>query len=231
MILSLFLAATLAAVVPACSGGATPKAAICRALKAQAAGHHAESAAEFERAASVSTPGDPAVSRLLAAAGNMWIAADRPGKAALALDRALVGKGLFAEQRGEALFDRARAAEAQGDFKTARARVGQAAETISGDPFLWYFSAALALREEDVPAAKMAIGRALALAPADPAILFEAGHVASLAGEESRAREYWTRASAADPKGATGQAAKRALAMTEVPITVSTEPSTRATEK
>ena len=55
-----------------------------------------------------------------AAAGNMWIAANQPGKAALALDKALAGTGLQAEQRGEALLDRARAAEAQNDLKTAR---------------------------------------------------------------------------------------------------------------
>ena len=80
---------------------------------------------------------------------NMWIAAGQPGKAALALDKALAGSGLLADQRGEALLDRARAAEAQGDLKTARAKVTAAATTISEDAFLWYFSAALAIREED----------------------------------------------------------------------------------
>ena len=76
-------------------------------------------------------PGDPAIDRMLAAAGNMWIAAGQPGKAALALDKALAGTGLLADQRGEALLDRARAAEAQGDLKTARAKVTAAAKSIS----------------------------------------------------------------------------------------------------
>ena len=99
--------------------------------------------------------------RMWAAAGNMWIAAGQPGKAALALDKALSGTGLQAEQRGEALLDRARAAEAQNDLKTARSKVTEAARTVSDDPFLWYFSAALAIRENDAVTAKAAIGKAL----------------------------------------------------------------------
>ena len=220
MILSLFLAATLAGAAPQCAADATPQAAVCRALAAQAGNRHADAAAEFE-AAATANPEDPAASRALAAAGNMWIAAGQPGKAVVALDRALAGKGLFAEQRGEALLDRARAAEAQGDLKTARAKLKLAAEAIAADPFYWYFSAALAVREEDVPTAKLAIARALTLAPNDPTILFEAGHVASLAGEEAKARDYWTRAAAADPNGVSGGAAKRALGLIPVPLAIS----------
>jgi tetratricopeptide (TPR) repeat protein len=203
---------------------------ICRALAAQKAGRPADAAAEFEGAAGSAGADDPRTSRLLAAAGNMWIAAGQPGKAAVVLDRALAGKGLFAEQQGEALLDRARAAEAQGDLKTARAKLKLAAETISADPFYWYFSAALAVREQDVPTAKLAIARALTLAPADPTILFEAGHVASLAGEDARAREYWTRAAAADPNGPSGSAARRALGMAPVPVTVSGAPTPAPTD-
>ncbi len=50
---------------------------------------------------------------------------------------------------------------------------------ISDDPFYWYFSAALAIREQDTATAQAAIGKALTLAPSDPTILFEAGHVAA----------------------------------------------------
>ena len=153
----------------------------------------------------------------------MWIAAGQPGKAALALDKALAGTGLLAEQRGEALLDRARAAEAQGDLKTARAKVMAAGATISQDPFFWYFSAALAIRENDPAAAKLAIGRALSLEPNDPTILFEAGHVFQFAGDDAKARDYWTRAAAVDPKGKSGDAARRALAMMDVPLTVTNQ--------
>ncbi len=217
----LFFAVALAA--SSCPSDASSSAQVCRAVAAQGEGKFAESATRFEAAAGLAKPGDPAADRMLAAAGNMWIAAGQPGKAALAIDRALAGTGLLADQRGLALLDRARAAEAQNDLKTARAKVTEAAKTIGEDPFLWYFSAALAIRESDIPAAKVAINRALTMIPNDPSALFEAGHVYQAAGEESRAREYWARAIAADPSGPSGQAAKRALAMLTVPLTVTNQ--------
>ena len=199
----LLIAASLAAATPAaCPDVVTADAFVCRALQASDGGHHEDAARAFEQAAQASPAGEPATARMWAAAGNMWIAANQPGKAALALDRSLVGNGLQAEQRGEALLDRARAAEAQNDRKTARARVREASQTIAEDPFLWYFSAALTL------------------APGDPTILFEAGHVAQVAGLESEARDYWQRALAADPNGPSGRAAREALAMLPAPLEV-----------
>ena len=148
-----------------------------------------------------------------------------PAKAAFALDRALAGTGLQAEQRGEALLDRARAAEAQNDLKTARAKLNEAAATISKDPFYWYFSAALAIREEDKTTAQSAINKALSLAPTDPTILFEAGHVAHFLGDIVGARDYWTRSLNADPNGPNGKAARDALNMLPAPVTVKLEPA------
>lgn len=214
----ILIAAALAAA--ACPAAPTSDASVCRAVEAQQAKDFATSAKEFEAAVGQAKPGDPAVDRMLAAAGNMWIAAGQYGKAAVALDRALAGTGLLGEQRGLALLDRARAAEAQGDLKTARDRLNKAAETVGEDPFLWYFSAALAIRENKPEAAKSAINRALSIIPNDATVLFEAGHVYSFAGEEAKARDYWSRAAAADPNGPSGQAAKRALAMLDVPLAV-----------
>ncbi|HET7709330.1 MAG TPA: hypothetical protein VFK50_07335 [Sphingomicrobium sp.] len=232
--MNLLLAAVIAASTPTtaavsteveCRSRSGVDSSICLATLYAGAGRHEEAAAEFEKVAQLSleiasAQGAPQVDRALAAAGNMWIAAGQPGKAALALDRALAGTWLRAEHRGEALLDRARAAEAQNDLKTARARVSEAAQTISADPFLWYFSAALAVREGNVPLARSAINRALSLAPEDPTILFEAGHVAHLADDNAGARGYWTRAAAADPAGPSGKAAREALAMLDVPLTV-----------
>ena len=59
--------------------------------------------------------------------------------------------------------------------------------------------------------------------PSDATVLFEAGHVYQAAGEDSKARDYWTRAAAADPKGPSGQAARRALGMLDVPLTVTNQ--------
>jgi tetratricopeptide (TPR) repeat protein len=221
--LILLFAAALAATAPtatACPDVVTPEALVCRALDAEKIGDHESAAQGFEEAAKAASDKDPKTARMWAAAGNLWIAAKQPGKAALDLDKALALPGLEAEQRGEALLDRARAAEAQDDLKTARTKVNEAAQTISADPFLWYFSAALAIRENDPATAQLAIGKALTLAPSDPTILFEAGHVADFAGDDEKARSYWMRAAASDPNGEIGKAAAKAVEMLGVTPTV-----------
>jgi tetratricopeptide (TPR) repeat protein len=213
----LALAAALAAAPPAstesaCPDGATAEAYACRAVGANAEGKSAAAAEAFEQAALVAKDSTEKA-HMLAAAGNMWIAANQPGRAAVALDKALVGSGLQAEQRGEALLDRARAAELQNDLKTARTRIAEASQTISEDPFLWYFSAALAIREGNAATAKADINRALSLAPGDQDVLFEAGHVYQFAGETEKARDYWTRAWTANANTKVGRAAQEALTM------------------
>ena len=220
----LILAATLAAAAPqaasACPDLVTPDALVCRALQAQKTGDDAGAAQAFEEAARASSEKDPRTARMWAAAGNLWIAARQPGKAALDLDKALALPGLEAEQRGEALLDRARAAEAQDDLKTARAKATEASATIADDPFYWYFSAALAIREGDRVTAQSAIDKALTLAPSDPTVLFEAGHVADFVGDDEKARAYWMRAAASDPNGEIGKAAAKAVEMLGVTPTV-----------
>ena len=224
----LLFAAALAAAAPqaaACPQLVTPDALVCRALASEKRGDHEAAAQAFEEAAKASSEKDPKTARMWAAAGNLWIAAKQPGKAALDLDKALAMPGLEAEQRGEALLDRARAAEAQNDLKTARAKLDQAVSTIADDPFYWYFSAALAIRENDPATAQTAIGKALTLAPSDPTILFEAGHVADLTGDEDKARSYWMRAAGSDPNGQIGKAAAKAVEMLGVTPTVKLEPA------
>lgn len=208
---------------PACPDLVTPEALVCRALESQKRGDDQAAAQSFEEAAKASSDKDPKTARLWAAAGNLWIAAGQPGKAAFDLDKALALPGLEGEQRGEALLDRARAAEAQNDLATARAKANEAGATISNDPFYWYFSAALAIRERDPTTARYAIQKALALAPSDPAVLFEAGHVADFTGDDAQARSYWVRAAAADPTGPIGKAAAKAIEMLGVTPTVKVE--------
>jgi tetratricopeptide (TPR) repeat protein len=221
-----FVAAALATAVPgagACPNVVTPDALVCRALETQKAGDNESAAQAFEEAAKASPDKDPKTARMYAAAGNLWIAANQAGKAAFDLDKALALPGLEAEQRGEALLDRARAAEAQNDLQTARAKLKEASATISGDPFFWYFSASIALRERDGATATAAISKALTLAPSDPTILFEAGHVSDFNGDDDQARNYWMRAAASDPNGPVGKAAAKAIEMLGVTPTVKSD--------
>jgi tetratricopeptide (TPR) repeat protein len=228
MILAIVAAVAVAQAPSAqCPNLVTPEAFTCRALQASNAGNPEAAAEAFEQAANAQSDDEVEKARLLAASGNMWIAAGQAGKAAVALDKALSGTGLQAEQRGEALLDRARAAEAQNDLKMARSKVTEATRAIAGDPFLWYFSAALAIREGDAVTAKAAISQALTLEPNDPTVLFEAGHVYHFAGDIAAARSYWSRASAADPNGKSGRAAKEALAMLDKPVVQSEAPATK----
>ena len=214
------LAAAAAAASSACPNVVTPDALVCRALEAQKRGDNPAAAQAFEEAAKASSGKDSKIARMYAAAGNLWIAANQPGKAAFDLDKALSLPGLEGEQRGEALLDRARAAEAQGDYRTARAKSDEAAATISDDPFYWYFSAALAIREGDHGRASASINKALTLAPADPAVLMEAGHVADFNGDDDAARSYWMRAAGSDPNGPVGKAAAKAVEMLGVTPTI-----------
>jgi tetratricopeptide (TPR) repeat protein len=216
--------ATTAPAAAACPALVTPDALVCRALDAQKSGNNEAAAQGFEEAAKASPDKDPKTARMYAAAGNLWIAANQPGKAALDLDKALALPGLEAEQRGEALLDRARAAEAQNDLRTARTKLTEAVQSIADDPFYWYFSASLAIREGDKSTAQYAIGRALTLAPSDPAILFEAGHVADFNGDDAQARSYWMRAAGSDPRGPIGKAAAKAIEMLGLTPTVKSEP-------
>jgi tetratricopeptide (TPR) repeat protein len=219
----IFALAAAAAAASQCPNVVTPDALVCRALEAQKSGDNQGAAQSFEEAAKASLDKDPKTARLYAAAGNLWIAANQPEKAAFDLDRALALPSLEGAQRGEALLDRGRAAEAQGDLKTARDKANQAQEMIPDDPFYWYFSAALAIRERDGSRATTAIDRALKLAPSDPAILFEAGHVADFNGDDDSARSYWMRAAGSDPNGPVGKAAAKAVEMLGVTPTIKAE--------
>ena len=165
------IAAAIAAAAPAaaaCPDVITPDALVCRALEAQKNGNAEEAAQSFEEAAKASSDKDPRTARMWAAAGNLWITANQPGKAALDLDRALAMPGLEAEQRGEALLDRARAAEAQDDLKTARAKANEAAASISERSLLLVFLGRARDPRKRPATAKAAIGKALTLAPSDP---------------------------------------------------------------
>jgi tetratricopeptide (TPR) repeat protein len=218
------IAAAVAAATPQCPSVLTAEAFTCKAMQAQKDGNSAQAAQLFEQGAGVAGAREQAA-RMLAAAGNLWIAADQPEKAAADLDKALAFDALQGPQRGEALLDRARAAQAKGELSIARARVTEAEPLIAEDPFLWYFSAALAMREGNAALAQSAIAKALALAPTDPTVLFEAGHVAHFAGDDARARTYWQQAADRDPHGESGQSAREALAMLPAPLVIKEPPA------
>ena len=98
----LLIAAAVAAAPPApaaCPDVVTSEAFVCRALVASKSGQPEAAAQAFEQAAEAQNENEAERARAWAAAGNMWIAANQPGKAAIALDKALASPQLQAEQR------------------------------------------------------------------------------------------------------------------------------------
>ena len=144
--------------------------------------------------------------------GNAWLAADQAARARKAFDAALSGTSLAAELRGEAHFDRARAAVALGDVAAARSDIDQGLKLVPGDPFGWYLSAALAQREGKIARARADIDKAVQGAPNDADVLLLAGNLAGMAGENEAARAFHARAAQASPQSTAGRAASAALA-------------------
>jgi hypothetical protein len=61
------------------------------------------------------------------------------------------------------------------------------------------------------------------MAPGDPAVLFEAGHIADFNGNDDQARSYWMRAAWSDPDGPVGKAAAKAVEMLGVTPVLKTD--------
>jgi tetratricopeptide (TPR) repeat protein len=173
----------------------------------------APAAAVYEQAArEAETKQDPRRADLWVQSGNASLAADDAAKARVAFDAALASAQLTPELRGEVHLDRARAGVALGDLAGARADIDKGLELVPSDPFGWYLSSALAIREEKIERAQHDIGKAVALAPNDADVLLQAGTVAGVSGEVEAARTFYARAAEAGPTSDAGKAAAAALA-------------------
>jgi len=173
----------------------------------------APAATAFEQAArEAETKKDGRVADFWAQAGNAWLAAGDGAKAKLALDAALATTTLAPELRGEVHLDRARAAVQLGDFGAARADIDQGLKLVPDDPFGWYLSSALALRQDDLVRARQDGAKAVALAPDDANVLLHAGNVAGIGGDVEAARGYFEKAVKLAPASPAGKAAAAALA-------------------
>ncbi|QPQ54658.1 tetratricopeptide repeat protein [Allosphingosinicella flava] len=154
----------------------------------------------------------PAAADFWTQSGNAWLAMNDAVRARAAFDAALKIEGTAPELTGEIHLDRARAGVALGDMSGARADIDAGLKLVPGDPFAWYLSAALALRENALSRAEADIAKALALAPDDADVLLQAGTIAGKAGKSDEARGFYERAAKADPNSEAGRAASAALA-------------------
>jgi len=169
-------------------------------------------ATAFEQAArEAEMSKDARGSDLWAQAGNAWLAVNDALQARAAFDAALVIGKMTPALRGEILLDRARAGVALNDLATARADLDKGLELVPGDPFGWYLSAALAIRQEAVPRARQDITKAVQLAPDDAEVLLLAGNVAGMTGDAAAARGFYERAIKASPNSAAAKQAQKQL--------------------
>jgi tetratricopeptide (TPR) repeat protein len=199
------------------SGGGI-EAAQCLGLAWSAQEKWPEAAAAFEAAArDAESRQDRRRGDLLVEAGNAWLAAGDPAKAAKAFDSALATGLLPPQLQGEVHLDLGRAAVARNDPGGARVHIDKGLALVPGDAFGWYLSAALARRQNDLALAREHIARAAGLAADDPAILLEAGNIAGLSGEKDAALGLYARAARAAPDSDAGKAARAAIAANEGP--------------
>lgn len=185
----------------------------CLGLGYSALGRWASAATAFEQAArEAETKQDPRRADYWVQSGNAWLASGDGAKAKGAFDAALAAATLTPELRGEVHLDRARAAVLLGDVKAARTDIDQGLKLVPADPFGWYLSSGLAMREGDLVRAKADIAKAVSLAPDDADVLLHAGNVAGGAGDVEGARTFYGKVVALSPASAAGKAAQTALA-------------------
>jgi tetratricopeptide (TPR) repeat protein len=184
----------------------------CLGLAYVELGRWAPAATAFEQAArDAETKQDNRRADFWVQAGNAWLAAEEGAKAIAAFDAALATTNLTPELRGEVHLDRARANVALGNLAPARADIDKGLELVAKDPFAWYLSAALAIREGNMARAASDIAKSVELAPDDPDVLLQAGTVAGTTGDVASAKNYYARAVRLAPNSEAGRAAQAAL--------------------
>jgi tetratricopeptide (TPR) repeat protein len=184
----------------------------CLGLGYSALERWAPAATAFEQAArEAETKQDARAADFWVQSGNAWLAAGDGAKAKAAFDAALVTTSLSPELRGEIHLDRGRAAVQLGDLAGARKDIDRGLSLVPADPFGWYLSSALALREKNLALAKEHSARAVSLAPDDVNVLLHAGNVAGVTGDVEGARAFYTKVVGAAPGTPAGKAAQAAL--------------------
>ena len=185
----------------------------CAGLAYVELGRWDAAASAFAQAAEqAETTVDPRRADFWVQAGNSWLAAGDALQARRAFDSALATALLAPQLRGEVHLDRARAGVALDDLAGARVDLDKGLELVPQDPFGWYLSSALALKEKDLARAQDDIAEAVRLAPDDANLLVHAGNVAGISGEVEAARGLYARAIRLAPGTDAAKAAQAALA-------------------
>ena len=185
----------------------------CLGLGYSALERWAPAATAFEQAArEAETKQDLRAADFWVQSGNAWLAGGDAAKAKSAFDAALATTALTPELRGEIHLDRGRASVQLGDVAGARKDIDEGLRLVPADPFAWYLSSALAMKENNLARAKEHSAKAVSLAPDDVNVLLHAGNVAGVTGDLDGARAFYTKVVSVAPGSPAGKAAQAALA-------------------
>ena len=183
----------------------------CLGIAYMEANKPAEASTALETAARVAeAAGLQQTASLYGQAGDAALAAGDAARAERLLSSAILA-GDDPTMRGASMIGRAAAREALGNVAGAREDLDAGLKLTPGNAGGWLMLAVLARRDERIADARAAIGRALALAPADPDVALEAGNMAAIDGDFARARALWQSVVKAAPDTPAGKAANDAL--------------------
>jgi tetratricopeptide (TPR) repeat protein len=172
-------------------------------------GRYAEAGAKLEALADAMAKGPADLrAQVLDQAGQAWLLAGEPARAAATLTAAVA----VTPDDADLLTDRAEAYAGQKQYQEAIADLDHALalDAKRVDSLIFRASAHRALEQFD--AARRDVDAALRLAPDQPDALLERGNIRGVTGDEAGARQDWQRVAQVAPNSAAATAAKDNLA-------------------
>jgi tetratricopeptide (TPR) repeat protein len=172
-------------------------------------GRYAEAAGKLEALADTMTKGPVELrAQVLDQAGQAWLLAGEPARAATVLSTALA----LTPDDPDLLIDRAEALAGEKDYRKAVADLDSALKLDPKRVDALVFRASAHRSLEQYDQARRDIDAALRLAPDQPDALLERGNIRSITGDVPGARKDWQRVAQVAPNSAAEGAAKANLA-------------------
>jgi tetratricopeptide (TPR) repeat protein len=192
-------------------------------------GRYAEAAGKLEALADTMTKGPVELrAQVLDQAGQSWLLAGDPARAAAVLTAALA----LTPNDADLLIDRAEAFAGEKNYREAVADLDGALKLDAKrvDALVFRASAHRSLEQYDM--ARRDIDAALRLAPDQPDALLERGNIRGMTGDQAGARKDWQRVVQVAPNSAADGAAKANLAKLDgAPPSAATPPAKPAATK
>jgi tetratricopeptide (TPR) repeat protein len=172
-------------------------------------GRYAEAAGKLEALADTMTKGPTELrAQVLDQAGQAWLLAGEPARAAGVLTAALA----LTPEDPDLLIDRAEALAGEKNYREALADLDAALKLDAKRVDALVFRASAHRSLEQYDQARRDIDAALRLAPDQPDALLERGNIRGITGDQDGARKDWQRVAQVAPKSAADVAAKANLA-------------------